>query len=273
MEINSQRVDELISDFKKNKEKIFVKPENLVQFNLQNPEDAEFHSYVNGTDHGGYYVRFLHNLVSKLQPKVIVELGNREGVSTLSIFDALQKYQGEFYTVDIEKDQRYCPPQMFTDPKVHFLFGDVSSYDIVKQIPKQIDFLFSDTIHYNFQIEDEFEIYQHLLADTALFAIDDIKLNDKGKFFDNVAYSKWDLTELCHVSGWGLFLFQRKEKVTPEEQQKRLIESIMKVWERKYNKVYAETCKPTFKDKLKTQLKKTGPLYTLLVKIVCLLKK
>lgn len=271
MEINKQTITNLIEEFKQKRDSIVIKPENLTKFKPGNEEDAEYLSYANGK--GGHYVKFLNFLTKKLQPAVIVELGNREAVSTMSIFDAAQVYGGEFYTIDIEKDQRYCPEQMFTDPKTHFIFGDVCSYDIVKQLPKKIDFLFSDTIHFDFQIRDEFEVYQHLLADKALVAIDDIKLNDKGKFFDELKYDKWDLTELCHVSGWGLFLFERKNPVDEAVQTINVLQSIAKVWERKYVTTYALISSPSFKEKTKQLIKRIPFVHKAKLAIFGLLKK
>ncbi len=271
MEINKQIITELIEEFKQKKDSVFIKKENLTKFKPGNKEDDEFLSYSNGV--GGYYVKFLNFIIKKLQPEVIVELGNREAVSTVSIFDAAQTYGGEFYTIDIEKDQRYCPDEMFNNPKTHFLFGDVCSYDIVKQIPKKIDFLFSDTIHFDFQIRDEFEIYQHLLSDTALIAIDDIKLNDKGKFFDEIYYDKWDLTELCHSSGWGLLLFKRKNSTDESTQNTKLLLSIIKVWERKYQTNHKELSRLTYKQKLKAKLKSIKFIHKTKLALVSIFKK
>ncbi|MBC7767088.1 class I SAM-dependent methyltransferase [Arenimonas sp.] len=270
MEINKQKITDLIEEFKQKRDSVTIKPENLTKFETV-ALGPEFLSYMNGK--GGYYAKFLNFLIARLRPATIVELGNREAVSTVSIFDAIQSYQAEFYTIDIEQDQRFCPEHMYTDPKVHFLFGDVASYEIVKQLPRKIDLLFSDTIHYNFQIQDEFEIYQHLLADKALVAIDDIHLNDKGVFFDAIKFDKWDLTELCHMSGWGLFLFERKQPIDVATQEQNLTRSIMKVWEKKYGKVYAELSKPTFSQKLKESIKKIGFIYKAKLAVGKILKK
>lgn len=259
MEINKQKIDDLINEFTQKKDSVQIKQENLIKFNKDNELDIEFLTYVNGI--GGYYIKFLNFLVKNTRPKVIVELGNREALSTMSIFDAIQGYDGQFYTIDIEKDQRYCPDIMFTHKQVKFLFGDACSNEIIKQLPKNIDLLFSDTIHFNFQIEDEFEIYQHLLSDVALVAIDDINLNDKGEFFKKISYDKWDLTELCHKSGWGLFLFERKNKVDEITQNNNILKSIIKVWERKYNKVYTELNKPRIWKKIKNKIKSVNLIY------------
>lgn len=233
--MNPQTIEKLIEEVRDEIPGFSVAEANLEKFTPGNPADEEFLSYVNGV--GGSYVKFLALLTKKLAPKNIVELGNREGLSTLAIYDQLPQ-DSRFTTIDILEDQRYCPDAMFKDERVSFLFGDACSLDILKQVPFDIDLLFSDTIHYYFQIRDEFALYQHLLADTALVAIDDIHTNDKGKFWEEVSSDKWDLTGLCHTpGGWGLFLFTRTESLSKEERWKRLTETAAHIWERKHTEL------------------------------------
>jgi len=215
---------------------------------------------------GGWYVKFIALLVQKFEFKNIAELGNREGLSTLAIFDQLAP-NTNFTSIDIDKDLRYCPEEMFQDKRVNFLYGDVCSINILEKIPDGIDFLFSDTIHYAFQVRDEFEIYQHLLADQALVAIDDIYLNDKGNFWEGITFEKWDLSKICHQSGWGLFLFERKQSLSPEERREKMIEEAAKIWERKYLEMLARANSlqaRTLIGRGKRLIKKMGPLYRLL---------
>jgi hypothetical protein len=264
MSATKKIIDHLIEDFNKNKDTLPVDEKFLSKFDMNKKEHRECLSYVRGV--GGYYIPFLKYLVKSLKLKTVVELGNQTGMSTVALYDGVQANEtGSLYTVDIEKDQRFCPEIMFNDPRVHFLFGDVCSYDIIKQLPKNIDLLFTDTLHYDYQLRDEFEIYQYMLADTALIAIDDIRSNDKGRLFDEFAFAKWDLTELCHGSGWGLVLFERKNPLSDSEREEKLRESIMKVWERKYNRINSilEQKENTLWKKTKNSLKKISPLYKL----------
>lgn len=213
--ITKENINTLIENFKKKKDLIKIDDKNLKKFNKDDKFDQFCYSFIEGQ--GGYYVKFLKYLVENIQPKTIVELGSQKGFSTLSIYDALKNIDSHFYTIDFEKDQRYCPDEMFSDPKVSFLFGDVCSVDILKKIPFDINLLFTDTAHFKDQIEDEFEVYQYLLSDIAIVAVDDIHLNDKGEFWDKLTYQKWDLTNLCHETGWGLFIFERKKSISKEE--------------------------------------------------------
>lgn len=260
MILDKAKIDSLLRDFSELKDKNQIDKKNLAKFK-DTKEDQVFLSYLN--DDKQAYMTFLHYLVMRLKPQNIVELGNREGVSTVAIYDAASKTGSEFYSADIELDQRYCPEHMFSDPKMHFLFGDVLNIDIIKKMPKNIDLLFSDTIHFDFQVRDEWEIYEHLLADQALVAIDDININDKRKLFDEVPYLKWDLTEVCHLSGWGLFLYERKGVRKSSEE---LAETTARLWERKYNTLFKEhdvlRQRATIQQ-LKNILKKITPMYKL----------
>lgn len=232
--INKEEIEKIIDDLKLQISNHKIHASNLEKF-TKSKADQEFLSYVNG--HGGGYIKFLSLLVKKFDFKNIVELGNREGLSTLAIYDGMPS-DSHFITIDIEKDQRYCPDAMFNDRRIKFIFGDVSNLSIFKNnIPMDIDFLFTDTIHHDFQLRDEWNIYQNLLADKALVAIDDININDKRKLFDEIDYLKWDLTNICHDSGWGLFLFERKAPLTREEKILSAYQASASIWYRKYNEV------------------------------------
>lgn len=265
--MTSSDVEKTIAEITSELKTFQIKESNLTRFKKDDPIDAEYLTYVNGV--GGSYVKFLALLTKKLQPKNIVELGNREGLSTLAFYDQLP-VNATFTTIDIIDDVRYCPEKMFTDPRVSFITGDVASLDVLKKVPDKIDILFTDTIHYYFQLKDEFEIYQHLLADTALVAIDDIRTNDKGKFWAEVNHPKWDLTELCHHSGWGLFLYERKVPKTREERWGYILEATSKIWERKYQELFIKDELATNSQPLnilKREIKKREGLHKVIIRL------
>jgi predicted O-methyltransferase YrrM len=268
MDLSSQKIDELIINFSNLQKKNTISEKNLSLFDKSSKTDLLYLSFIDSKDQ--HYITFLNYIVKNLKPKNIVELGNREGLSTLSLYDAAKNVGADFYSIDIEKDQRYCPPHMFKDSQMHFIFGDVCSYNVINQLPKKIDILFTDTLHYDFQLRDEWEIYQHLLADNALIVIDDININDKRKLFDEVNFEKRDLTDLCHANGFGLFLFKRTNSSTEEQKEKLLHVAVMEVWERKYNALFA-VLKKNKNDQLLTKikkiLKKIKPFYLLYTKI------
>jgi len=266
--MNKEQIDKIIEEIKNELTTFNIAQKNLEKFGRVDHLDDTYLSYLNGV--GGNYVKFLALLTKKLQFKTIVELGNREGLSTLAMYDQLPT-SSSLTTIDIIEDVRYCPAQMHTDPRVKFLLGDVCSLGILKQVPDQIDLLFSDTIHYDFQVRDEFSIYRHLLNDVALVAVDDIHTNDKGKFWDELQYEKWDLTELCHQGGgWGLFLYKRKVELPKEIRWQNAIEASVKVWERKYQEtltLYDNSPVKSFTRELKGFIKKIPFVYRLFCKL------
>lgn len=201
------------------------------------PYDEEMLRFIRGG--GGYdYMKFLPLLVKKLGLSNILELGNYAGASTVCIYAGMPSAGAKFATVDVIKDQRYCTDEMRRDPRMRFVIGDVCDLSIYgEKPPLGVDFIFEDTFHFYDHIRDIFDIYQHLLADRALVAIDDINDNDKRKFFDEVPFIKWDLTELCHPGhGWGLILFERKKPVSSQALLLRAHKAAMNVWVRRYAK-------------------------------------
>lgn len=178
----------------------------------------EFLSYLQGR-RGGIYPRWLAAAVQVLKPRIIVELGNRAGLSTAGILSGLSDEKQIFYSVDITKNLRYVSDRAKSDDRFKWVIGDCLDLSIfsTSEIPKNINFLFLDTIHTYEQVKNEFYVWEPLLADKCLVAIDDIRSNDKGKFFDEMSYQKYDLTYLCHTSGFGIFFYQRTERGSVQE--------------------------------------------------------
>lgn len=205
----------------------------LSKMNETVPKGTEILSYImEGGEAGGYH-RWLALLVRNLKLKNILELGNREGASTILLYSELLS-DGTLITVDNVHDQRFIPDVMWKDPKVRFVFGDcldLNSYQ--GNLPKNIDLLFLDTIHTYEQVSDEFSIYENFLSDDALIVIDDIHLNDKGIFFDNSPYEKFDLTSICHVSGFGLIHYVRKNKMNEDQLNFKAALASASIWKRK----------------------------------------
>ena len=115
-------------------------------------------------------------------------------MSTLAIYDALKPNQ-KFYTIDIIKDLRILPVEFFNDDRIKVLYGDCISDEILKEFEdNSIDFLFSDTIHYYGQVNNEFVAYKNKLKKGSIMFVDDIKLNDKGMFYDEWVGEKCVLT-------------------------------------------------------------------------------
>ena len=174
-------------------------------------DDSEYGNGVkkNLTGWYGYYCQALSLMVRYFKPKNILELGNQLGVSTMMMYYEMAP-DARMVTIDILKDQRFVPDEALNDTRVRFCIGDALDLRTYgDKIPIDIDFLFTDTIHFYKQLKDEYSIYRHLLANRAIIVIDDIYLNDKGKLFDELPLRKWDISKFAHPSGFGVALYER----------------------------------------------------------------
>lgn len=198
---------------------LFCEKDNFSKVNLQNPElvalksNQEFFGYYQDQPKGsGKYLYFMHLLTKHSDRfKNIVELGNREGLSTLAVATALSPGQ-HFMSIDIIKDLRFVPNNIRESPQITFLFGDCLSPGIVDAVPKNIDMILFDTVHTYKQVSQEWNKYKPLLSDQAVVLIDDINFGDKWRVLS-------ELGEECtvfenvflHSSGFAVVVFTRKK--------------------------------------------------------------
>ena len=162
-------------------------------------------------NHG--YFSLLHNLTSNIDG-TIVELGNREGLGILSIYDALND-NSELYTLDIVDDVRFINDKIKNDPRVHILndFDALDSDRVTKTFEeKSISMIFLDTIHTYEQVTQEFKLWEPYMKDDCVMCIDDIRDympgRTKWRFHEELDYThKYDVTEWAHNdTGFGVYL-------------------------------------------------------------------
>jgi len=233
-----------------NKEVIYPE-ELLVKFNLKEHFDQDNLSYLKnvtikeGVVSGGYF-HYLTLLARNTNAQLILELGNRYGVSTIALYHGLKPEQ-RLISLDIVKDLRYVPDRIFKDDRVKFIFGDCVDLSCFTKstgaIPTDIDIFWTDTVHYYEQIQAEFRVYEPLLSDEALIVIDDIKLNDKGKFFDELPYEKYDLSDVCHSSGFGVIHYVRpmdQRGLSPQERINMALERAVGIMTARYWTIFDE---------------------------------
>ena len=160
----------------------------------------------------GYY-SLLSNLVSHIDG-IVVEVGNREGLGILSMFNGLKEDQ-LFYSIDVIDDIRFVPEKIVNDSRVRIL-NDFNSLD-ASRINSEFDFksislIFFDTIHTYEQISEECKIWNPYLKDDCVILIDDIRDSQfdrtKWRFHKEVEYSsKYDVTEWAHnPTGFGVYI-------------------------------------------------------------------
>ena len=175
--------------------------------------DREFSVYLFNRDGNHGYFSLLHNLTSNVEGK-IVELGNREGLGILSIYDALS-VNSELYTLDIVDDVRFINDKIKSDSRVHIL-NDFNSLDVDRIEntfeKKSISMIFLDTIHTYEQVTQEFKLWKPYMKDDCIMLIDDIRDympgRTKWRFHTELDYTyKYDVTEWAHNdTGFGVYL-------------------------------------------------------------------
>ena len=175
--------------------------------------DNVYNVFIFNKDGNHGYFSLLHNLTSNIEG-TIVELGNREGLGILSIYDALSE-NSELYTLDIVDDVRFINDKIKSDSRVHILndFNSLDADRIEKTFEKKsISMIFLDTIHTYEQVLEEYKLWEPYMKDDCVMLIDDIRDympgRTKWRFHTELDYTyKYDVTEWAHNdTGYGVYL-------------------------------------------------------------------
>lgn len=168
--------------------------------------DAEFRGYLDGQD-GSRYYHWLSLAVHFLRPNHILELGTNTGASAIAMYAELPE-DSTLTTVDIQDVAHFIPEVMFADHRVGFVFGDDLKYEVLREMDKLFDLLFIDTNHNAAHLRQELEIYLPFCVPGALVVLDDINVNDMREVWDSLPYPKIDISQDCHYSGFGAFIYE-----------------------------------------------------------------
>lgn len=175
--------------------------------------DNVYNVFIFNKDGNHGYFSLLHNLTSNIEG-TIVELGNREGLGILSIYDALSE-NSELYTLDVVDDVRFINDKIKSDSRVKILndFDALDSDRVSKTFEKKsISMIFLDTIHTYEQVLAEFILWEPYMKDDCVMLIDDIRPSMEGRtkwrFHTELGYTyKYDVTEWAHNdTGFGVYL-------------------------------------------------------------------
>ena len=207
--MNSTTLEQIISDTQSSP---YIKwnDESLADL-IRN--DNVYNVFIFNKDGNHGYFSLLHNLTSNIEG-TIVELGNREGLGILSIYDALSE-NSELYTLDIVDDVRFINDKIKSDSRVKILndFDALDSDRVSKTFEKKsISMIFLDTIHTYEQVLAEFILWEPYMKDDCVMLIDDIRPSMDGRtkwrFHTELGYTyKYDVTEWAHNdTGFGVYL-------------------------------------------------------------------
>ena len=129
-----------------------------------------------------------------LQPKLIVELGVRGGMSTFVFERVARLYGGAIVSVDLEDCSR-----VVNYPAWHFVKGDdvefasqFAEFCRARGLPAAIDLLFIDTSHYYEHTKQEINAWFPLLSPNAKVMLHDTNLNPIGPRRDGSIQLSWD---------------------------------------------------------------------------------
>lgn len=178
-------------------------------------DDNVYNVFIFNKDGNHGYFSLLHNLTSNLDDDgIVVELGNREGLGILSIYDALKENQ-ILYTLDIVDDVRFINDKIHNDERVHIL-NDFDALDTQRIIntfeEKSISMIFMDTIHTYEQVLMEYITWKPYLKDNCIILVDDIRPSMPGRtkwrfHQDFDIDNKYDVTEWAHNdTGFGVYM-------------------------------------------------------------------
>ena len=134
--------------------------------------DNVYNVFIFNKDGNHGYFSLLHNLTSNIEG-TIVELGNREGLGILSIYDALSE-NSELYTLDIVDDVRFINDKIKSDSRVKILndFDALDSDRVSKTFEKKsISMIFLDTIHTYEQVLAEFILWEPYMKDDCVMSV------------------------------------------------------------------------------------------------------
>ncbi len=172
---------------------------------LMTKVNDEYRKYM---ESGDYYT-WLALATRLLKPKRILELGNLYGASTIMFFSEIGQDTEWFTSVDLVKNIIFVPNEIIEDPRVTFRFGNDLNLNIYdNNLPTDCDFLFIDTLHERKHLEYEWSIYKNFCTNGCVVVLDDIYLDDIQTFWKNLSYPKLDISEDCHPSGFGVFLYR-----------------------------------------------------------------
>ena len=177
--------------------------------------DNVYNVFIFNKDGNHGYFSLLNRTTANLDDDaIIVELGNREGLGILSVYDAMKENQ-TFYTLDIVNDIRFIGDKIRNDDRVKILndFDALDSERVKREFKeKSISLIFMDTIHTYEQLKAEYEIWGPYLKDDCIIMVDDIRPSMPGrtkwKWHVETSFSqKYDVTEWAHNdTGFGVYV-------------------------------------------------------------------
>lgn len=174
--------------------------------------DANFLEYMNGAPAHRYY-HYLALAVRFFQPESILELGTAAGASSIMMWSEIPR-DTCLISVDVGIDGHFVPDTIRDDSRIEFITADANDPALFRRFKEDyrrtFDFLFLDTDHVAKDLRNQLALAGPLLHPGALVVLDDIHTNDMADAWDEIPGPKLDITQDCHPSGFGVFVWGGK---------------------------------------------------------------
>jgi len=174
--------------------------------------DDGFLQYMNGAPEHRYY-HWLALAVRFFQPESILELGTAAGASSIMMYSELPR-DTTLISADIGTNAHFLPDAIRDDDRTEYITADANDPAIYRRFQEDykrtFDFLFLDTDHVAKDLRNQLTLVGPLLRPGALVMLDDIHMNDMTEAWDEIPGPKLDITQDCHPSGFGVFVWSGK---------------------------------------------------------------
>jgi predicted O-methyltransferase YrrM len=127
------------------------------------------------------HVMTLFSIALASKGKTYVELGVREGTTTLPILAAAHINNGTLYSVDVDSSRFSCPDE-FKD-NWQFIQSDAVEFLNQWDLHRKIDFLYIDDWHSYEHVKKELEIVDRLVGPSSIVLLHDLMWGNHDPFY------------------------------------------------------------------------------------------
>lgn len=156
---------------------------------------------------GCCYYQWSPCLVDVLNPKQIVELGGAMGAWDLMVLQDLPE-DAHLWSITLPEGGLEFSYIKDNYTNFHPVLGDDLN---LKNWPKELDLSktdlwFFDAEHTAEQLQAEIDLYSPFFKKGAVVLFDDIRMPELWPIWENLPYDKYENTNPCHYSGFGLMI-------------------------------------------------------------------
>lgn len=211
-----------------------------------------------GTSDSDRHLMPIFSIALASKGKIIVELGVREGISTLPLLLATSLNGGILYSVDIQDSLFVCPPELAKNWK--FIKSDALKFLNEWDKSKKMDIVFVDDLHTYPHVKKELEIISEYVTPESVILLHDLMYRTAPKYHtdpglntsewayggpyravNELSNSKWEWSTLPWNN--GLTILRKKGGVISESRIRVIGERLI----RKYAPKYREKARNLYK--------------------------